>query len=52
MNNPINLRKIPYFIEQLAEAGYILDVEFSRGEARIAYKRTVFKYRTIPFGQT
>jgi len=48
MNNPFNLRKIPLFIEQLAEAGYILDVEFSRGETRITYRRNAFKYRTIP----
>ena len=49
MNNPINLRKIPHFIKQLSEAGYILDVEFSRGETRITYKRNAFKYMTISF---
>jgi hypothetical protein len=33
-NNPINLRKIPLFIERLAKAGYILDVECSKREIR------------------
>jgi hypothetical protein len=49
MNNPANLHKIPLFIEQLAEAGYILDIELSKGKTRITYKRNAFKNRTISF---
>lgn len=49
MNNPANLHKIPLFIEQLAEAGYILDIEFSKGKTRITYKRNAFKNRNISF---
>jgi hypothetical protein len=52
MNNPLNLRKIPLFIERLAKAGYILDVECSRREIKIRYNRSASKYTTIPFGQT
>jgi hypothetical protein len=51
-NNPINLRKIPLFIERLAKAGYTLDVECSKREIRITYNRSASKYTTIPFGQT
>jgi hypothetical protein len=51
MNNPIELRKIPLFIERLAKAGYILDVECSKREIRITYNRSASKY-IIPFGQT
>jgi hypothetical protein len=52
MNNPINLRKIPLFIERLAKAGYILDVECSKRKIKIRYNRTASRYTTIPFGQT
>ena len=52
MNNPIDPRKIPLFIERLAKAGYILDVECSKREIRITYNRSASKYMTIPFGQT
>ncbi len=52
MNNPINLRKIPLFIERLAKAGYILDVECSKKEIRIVCSLRALKYMTIPFGQT
>lgn len=52
MNNPVDPRKIPHFIERLAKAGYILDVECSKREIRITYNRSASKYTTIPFGQT
>jgi len=52
MNNPVDPRKIPLFIERLANAGYILDVECSKREIRITYNRSASKYTTIPFGQT
>jgi hypothetical protein len=32
MNNPVDPRKIPLFIERLAKAGYLLDVECSKRE--------------------
>ena len=52
MNNPVDPRKIPHFIERLAKAGYVLDVECSKKEIRITYNRSASKYTTIPFGQT
>jgi len=52
MNNHVDPRKIPHFIERLAKAGYLLDVECSKREIRITYNRSVSKYTTIPFGQT
>jgi hypothetical protein len=52
MNNPINLRKIPLFIQRLAKAGYLLDVECSKREIKIRYNRTASRYTTVPFGQT
>jgi len=52
MNNPVDPRKIPHFIERLAKAGYLLDVECSKREIRITYNRSASKYTTIPFGQT
>jgi hypothetical protein len=51
-NNPVDPRKIPLFIERLAKAGYLLDVECSKREIRIRYNRSASKYTTIPFGQT
>jgi hypothetical protein len=52
MNNPVDPRKILHFIERLAKAGYLLDVECSKREIRITYNRSASKYTTIPFGQT
>ncbi|KAB2946434.1 MAG: hypothetical protein OI860_00210 (plasmid) [Candidatus Methanoperedens sp.] len=52
MNNPVDPRKIPLFLERLAKAGYLLDVECSKREIRITYNRNPSKYTTIPFGQT
>jgi len=52
MNNPVDPRKIPLFIERLAKAGYLLDVECSKREIRITYHSSASKYTTIPFGQT
>jgi hypothetical protein len=52
MNNPVDPRKIPQFIERLAKAGYLLDVECSKREIKITYNRSASKYTTIPFGQT
>ena len=52
MNNPVDQRKIPLFIERLAKAGYLLDVECSKTEIKIRYNRSASKYATIPFGQT
>jgi hypothetical protein len=52
MNNPVDPRKIPLYLERLAKAGYLLDVEFSKREIRITYNRSASKYTTIPFGQT
>lgn len=52
MNNPVDPRKLPIFIERLAKAGYLLDVECSNREIRITYNRSASKYMTIPFGQT
>jgi hypothetical protein len=52
MNNPVDPRKIPQFIERLAKAGYLLGVECSKREIRITYNRSASKYMTIPFGQT
>jgi hypothetical protein len=52
MNNPVDPRKIPHFIERLAKAGYLLDVECSKREIKIRYNRSASKYATIPFGQT
>jgi hypothetical protein len=52
MNNPVDPRKIPGFIERLAKAGHLLDVVCSKREIRITYNRSASKYTTIPFGQT
>ncbi|MFZ3167916.1 MAG: hypothetical protein WA130_09905 [Candidatus Methanoperedens sp.] len=52
MNNPIDTRKIPLFIERLAKAGYILDVEHSKNELKITYSKSLPKHLIIPFGQT
>ena len=52
MNNPVDPRKIPLFIERLAKAGYLLDVECSKREIRIRYNSSASKFTTIPFGQT
>jgi hypothetical protein len=52
MNNPVDQGKIPLYLERLAKAGYLLDVEFSKREIRITYNRNASKYTTIPFGPT
>jgi hypothetical protein len=52
MNDPVDPHKIPLYLERLAKAGYLLDVEFSKREIRITYNRSASKYTTIPFGQT
>ena len=51
MNNPVDPLKIPHFIERLAKAGYILDVECSKREIKITYKRSASKYTTIPLAR-
>jgi hypothetical protein len=51
MNNHINPRHLPLWIERLGNEGYTINIEYSKKQVRITCEGNALR-NIIPFGQT